>query len=108
MGGSDMARFYLDLTHKVHKFYTVAVDLKRKRVDVSLVCIVDYWQEPIQKVLKECPEPTTVQECFELIHGLLAAEIQIEQHALDKQEEADEQFARTVLDGQGIDDEKKV
>jgi len=54
--GGDMARFYLGEPHQVlvHSFYAVAVDLVRRRVNVSLVSIV---AKPLEDALAKFFNP---------------------------------------------------
>merc|ERR1711964_380210 len=109
--GSDQARFHIDLAHPVHSFYALAVDLASRRVDVSLICIVDAplgLDHPIETYLTERGTPKTVEElqrfiaamdCLDVLKGALpdmvdpeADQRLSEQVAKRLQQEEDGQF----------------
>lgn len=75
--GTDMARFYIDASKNVHSFYAMAVDLPRKRVDVSLISILAVpLEDQVERVIKRCfpdnllGEPHSMEELSAFITEL--------------------------------------
>merc|ERR1711964_606885 len=97
--GSDQARFHIDLAQPVHSFYALAVDLASRRVDVSLICIVDApvgVDHPIEEYLTEQGTPKTVEELKRFIAAMDCLDVLIGAIPDKVDPEADQRLSEQV------------